>query len=226
MSYKSKYLKYKLKYLKLNLSLQKGGTTEHIEWPKDLKKIKIDDELKFISYKEFLELGNNDYTRLKSFLKKNPTGKVSSISEQNILVVFNRDDITRINFSLNQFPYGIVFEKNIPDTQKNNTNDQVIPLDNTNDQVIPLDKKNDQVIPLDNTNDQVIPLDKKNDQVIPLDKKNDQVIPLDLKEVRIIKLEAKIAEIEKRLTNHYHILPTSGMKDFEESHPYFNKKIN
>ena len=53
MSYKSKYLKYKLKYLKLNLSLQKGGTTEHIEWPKDLKKIKIDDELKFISYKKF-----------------------------------------------------------------------------------------------------------------------------------------------------------------------------
>ncbi len=43
---------------------------------------------------------------------------------------------------------------------------------------------------------------------------------------QIIQLEIKQKELESKLENHYHILPTSGMKNFEQSHPYYNKKLD
>lgn len=50
---------------------------------------------------------------------------------------------------------------------------------------------------------------------------------------QFIKLEQQIKELEKKydqlknsLDNHYHVLPTSGMKEFEQTHPYYNKKLN
>lgn len=43
---------------------------------------------------------------------------------------------------------------------------------------------------------------------------------------QIIELEKKFNQLENKLDNHYHILPTSGMKQFENSHPYYNKKID
>ena len=43
---------------------------------------------------------------------------------------------------------------------------------------------------------------------------------------QIIELEKKFNQLENKLDNHYHILPTSGMKQFENLHPYYNKKIN
>lgn len=43
---------------------------------------------------------------------------------------------------------------------------------------------------------------------------------------QIKQLENKQKELESKLENHYHILPTSGMKSFEQSHPYYNKKLD
>lgn len=43
---------------------------------------------------------------------------------------------------------------------------------------------------------------------------------------QIENLKEKINKIDNKLENHYHILPTSGIKQFEEAHPYFNKKID
>jgi len=70
------------------------------------------------------------------------------------------------------------------------------------------------------------PNNPNKNQAIQYDQKNDQVISYNPIEYRINNLEKQIAVIEKRLTNHYHILPTSGMKDFEDSHPYYNRKLN
>ena len=43
---------------------------------------------------------------------------------------------------------------------------------------------------------------------------------------QIKQLENKQKELESKLENHYHILPTSGMKSFEQAHPYYNKKLD
>jgi len=45
-------------------------------------------------------------------------------------------------------------------------------------------------------------------------------------ENQIKELEKKYNELENKLENHYHILPTSGIKIFEKMHPYYNKKID
>jgi len=199
MSYENKYLKYKLKYLKLSLSLQKGGRKEQINWPMDFKRIDVDNKLEFISFTTTTSIEDNasDYKKkLNTLLSKNPIGKVTSVSDKEIVIKLDKitDNLTEVRFNITDFPLGIKFKKDIPDTENN----KVVRFN---------PDKNDQVIGF-NPN------------------KNDQVIGFNPNEFRIMKLETKIAEIEKRLTNHYHILPTSGMKDFEESHPYYNKKIN
>jgi len=200
MQYESKYLKYKLKYLKLYLSLQKGGFKEEIKWPQDLGKIKEGDKLKIINiYQYHYKVRDGDYnTRLQSLLKTKPTCIVYSVTPQEILLGFNIDTEYRISeakFTLDEFPQGLLFEKDIPDTENL-------------------------------ANEQVVPNNPNKNQAIPYDQKNDQVIPYNPIEYRINNLEKQIAVIEKRLTNHYHILPTSGMKDFEDSHPYYNRKLN
>lgn len=43
---------------------------------------------------------------------------------------------------------------------------------------------------------------------------------------QIKDLEKKQKQLEDKLNNHYHVLPTSGIKYFEDSHPYYNKKID
>jgi len=199
MSYENKYLKYKLKYLKLSLSLQKGGRKEQIYWPMDFKKIDVGNKLQFISFttNTYIEDNSNDYKKkLYTLLSKKPIGKVTSVSDKEIVIQLDKiiDNITEVRFNITDFPLGIDFEKDIPDTE----NDQVVGFN-----------------------------PDKNNQVVGFNPdKNNQVIGFNPNEFKIMKLETKIAEIEKRLTNHYHILPTSGMKDFEESHPYYNKKIN
>ncbi len=40
-------------------------------------------------------------------------------------------------------------------------------------------------------------------------------------EKKIKMLEERLNTLEKNLKQHYHILPTSGAKGFEEAHPYF-----
>ncbi len=42
----------------------------------------------------------------------------------------------------------------------------------------------------------------------------------------IKQLEDRLNQLDNKLENHYHILPTSGMKNFEQSHPYYNRKLD
>jgi len=65
-----------------------------------------------------------------------------------------------------------------------------------------------------------LPFVKLNNKEIILDDNKQKI------REQIIKLEEKQIELEKKLNNHYHILSTSGIKEFEELHPYYNKKIN
>ncbi len=43
---------------------------------------------------------------------------------------------------------------------------------------------------------------------------------------QIRELQYKQKQLESKLENHYHVLPTSGMKSFEQVHPYYNKKLD
>jgi hypothetical protein len=42
----------------------------------------------------------------------------------------------------------------------------------------------------------------------------------------IEKINNRINGLENKLDNHYHVLPTSGIKQFEQSHPYYGKKLD
>jgi len=41
-----------------------------------------------------------------------------------------------------------------------------------------------------------------------------------------LEIQTKILSLEKKFENHYHIMPTSGAKEFEIKHPYYYSKVD
>ncbi len=210
MSYELKYVKYKLKYLKLLLNSkfeQKGGVLEIIEWPKDFNKIKKGDILEINDYGTYNNLNKMNYP----ILMTHPVGEVFDVNKESILLLYLKpttkgedgqevEPLAEHRFYASYYPKGIFFKKINVEKEKNDPTEGPKVNPNLNPTVGPSVNPNI----LTNSNDKDIERIKE----------------------QIRELEVKQKQLENKLNNHYHIMPTSGMKEFEEAHPYYNRKID
>lgn len=199
MSYESKYIKYKLKYLKL--CLQMGGVEEIINWPEDYKKINQGDFLVVVKDDNF----NKSFQDMKN--KRIYQSQV--IDDNKYITKGKARQITKDHIELygdgaetifyfNEFPSGIRFER-----KNENQNEKQEEKSEGNENK---EEKQQEV---------------SNQKLNTEESSNLEKIQKQIKE-----LEKRQNELERKLDNHYHVLPTSGMKQFEELHPYYNKKID
>lgn len=205
MSYERKYLKYKVKYLKLHL-LEKqqnliGGSFDEVILPMDNDKIKIGDVLEINQNKESencINLSNDENNKIFSRNVFVKKGRVIEISSNEL--------INGYKSNINNSQDDIVYDKNAGITLED-------------------DNKNKTTYYYNNFTHNGL-----KEAQIPFFKINDENNKFE-KEFLVIKeqigiLEKKINNIEYKLDNHYHNMPTSGMKQFEKSHPYYGKKID
>lgn len=218
MSYEQKYIKYKIKYLKLNL-LQKtklyGGSNNIISWPSEYKKINQGDYVEIV----IDEKSKPDLENKSSSSKSNLTtkGKVRRISDENIELYDNKSETL---YNKNEFKNGINLKKI-----------DIISLD---EQINLLEKKSSRELGSNKEHFETLKkrlneLNSNKEQIYALEKRLNELSSdkgLNSNKEQIENLKEKINKIDNKLENHYHILPTSGIKQFEEAHPYFNKKID
>lgn len=213
-TYKNKYIKYKQKYL----NIQKGGThDEIIHWPDDYTKIILNDFYEIVMDNGTKEIINNinkknrDYATDQNKQYGEGHHKYHDMITSGIVNIPARADSLQLSNGKNESAYTLRDFHNgfeLKHIRSNNLNDPV----NLNDQ-----KKS-------NESDQIIhEQNKSNDSDQIIHKQNKLLEKL---QDRIKKLEEKQNMLEHSLNNHYHILPTSGIKHFEELHPYYNKKID
>lgn len=204
MSYESKYIKYKLKYLKL--CLQMGGVEEIINWPEDYKKINQNDFLVVVEddnfNKSFQDMKNKrkelNQAQVNDDNRYITKGKARQITK-NQIELYNNDAETIFYF--NEFPSGIRFER------KN---------ENQNE-------KQEEKSEGNNANQNK---EEKQQELSNQKPNTEESSNLEKIQKQIKELEKRQNELERKLDNHYHVLPTSGMKQFEELHPYYNEKID
>ncbi len=199
MSYEQKYIKYKLKYFKLLLESkleQKGGVLEFIDWPREAEKIKQGDILQIEKFGDNERLNKWNYP----ILLTQPIGEVLK-SEQ-----LGLQPSTKI----------LILKDLKPRTKGENGKD-VEPLNEYT--FYASEYPRGVLFKKLNFDDKNLNITNENSNI---NNKND----IENLQEQIKQLENKQKELESKLENHYHILPTSGMKSFEQAHPYYNKKLD
>ena len=234
MSFQNKYLKYKNKYLDLkNKITQKGGST--INTLKQ-QSINVGDLVRVTTttrdgttVREGLitEKSVDMKTQLSLFIILHPDGnnQFEVIQDSNTKIVkidkiINIGDFVRVTNltrdGTTTVREGLIINKLVD--MKTHLPLFIIQLqDNTN---------SFEVIQDSNTKIEII--DKMYTLPKPY-KRDDMNIKLTEQEQinnlreRISNLEFKNEKLERNLNNHYHELPTSGMRLYEEQHPFFKK---
>ncbi len=210
MNWEKKYLKYKIKYLKLSLNLknQKGSgdvptNNQILEWPRDYKL--IDAGANFYQVENFIptdKFAKNDLKNV-STLDAHPKGQIEFVDENKLYLV---------NIKVDNIPW--------PGWDRNNLLHE---YDFTKEYFSKLFLK--KIISTDNNDKYNLPLEQK--ELINSNKMDNENINSNDKILQHIKqLEDRLNQLDNKLENHYHILPTSGMKNFEQSHPYYNRKLD
>jgi hypothetical protein len=197
--FEKKYLKYKLKYLELKLI---GGGNTYI-WPDDYKKLEKLEQLQSRKFK----IKSFDNVKKLEYINTNTNSINNEISTNKLINsicnIFRVDNeiLNLINVSVNQSPHSPYNITNIVYKDKLNK----IRLEEI-DSDINTDNKNEEKNYNVNTN--------------ITDRKENLKLKNNL-ELEINKLKERLEKLENEFENHYHDMPTTGIRQFKNQHPYY-----
>lgn len=200
--YKKKYLTYKIKYLKQKLNTQSGGSEEDISLvlPKDIskiipKKFNVSEKSNPFIINRFVVNNNKELETILNEKLKNKTAHIWFETKTDIYLTLNDEELRKISYT---------------DDKNESINIEVYNLfrENKIDKLyITINKKyiNEEYDLDDNTN-----LLEKEDP-------NKKI------QLQINLLKEELDKLKNEFSNHYHDIPTTGMRQFEQSHPFYKK---
>lgn len=192
----NKYLKYKNKYIELKKQI--AGVSylvgkEKLSFPKDWKKINYGDKI-LINNVSYTKKNNDSDVDIKNLID----------CRASVLEIYDKGlYLDKIYKTIGKNAGKPFFEGDL-----NLTKNLHINTDNYDDLIIEFQIDEDK--------------NESNNEFIN-EKNIDNVELINMLKEKISNLESKIEKLESNLKNHYHDVPTTGMKLYDEQHPYFRK---
>lgn len=207
--------KYKLKIRSTIPNFSQFGGMEGYEivyWPQNNNSEKQLHSEDFVLFKPNDDPNNYNKPEdlnIKYKLTEYYTGKITSNGFTG-KVLINGDEIQFNNVNINNEPYNDVIVLKPPNNGVSLRFYRKIPVDVEKNNTSNKENKNEKNITKEQNTTEINSIEEK---ITELKKEH-------------LHLQNKISYLEKKFENHYHIMPTSGVKNFEEKHPYFNEKID
>jgi hypothetical protein len=246
MNYEQKYLKYKIKYLKLVSKQQTGGGL--VAWPEQMSDIKLGDKLKVIDAMLQDDVPENHMDAINRVISEKKYLTVGKVD--NDVLILQHDNGEDTNFNIDIFKTVVLDRlynriRDWPEDVNKIIVGDIVQVKNTILQRDRFFSENSQVnVYVGETYWEVVEVSedtlklKKKDSglyngeqqsfgkndfkkvVLDVQRNNQNENPIE-KQIKL--LQERLDSLEKNFKNHYHDIPTSGVKEFEEQHPYYKR---
>ena len=246
MNHEQKYLKYKIKYLKLVSKQQTGGG--QVSWPEQVSEITDGDRLKVMGAMLQDGVPESNMDAINRVISEKEYLMV--IKVDNDVLILQHDDGENTKFTKDIFKT-VMFDRlhsrirNWPEDINKIIVGDIVQVKNIILQRDRFFSENSQVnVSVGETYWEVLEVSedtlklKKRDsglnngelqsfgqdefKKVVLNKQGDNQNENPI-EKQIKLLQERLDSLENKFKNHYHDIPTSGVKEFEEQHPYFKR---